>query len=394
MAMTATDAPKTKPKLDDPKLIKDANRFALKMVQDKTLLLGWFDTLTKALQDKTYEVQIMDNFIAQKSLNKVDDFNTTYDYVIQAQQKLPAYKIYYWSGLYKTTRSTSGSSSSEEGSVVSVVGSGKNNVAPFVSVAKAELINYKFNQLVLSWDSSDGLNATSGRLIMGVRNVAGKARRSFAGIITEGGTKYTYAGVLVDPKSEQGQGATKKAPPQTSSSLKTLEYANQIINMVSQALFMAVNIGMLYKTGKEIQELKKKIDSGEGSKADEDKLKKAEDDQEVSEKAGDQAADQAEDVREPVEEMSDEEFEIGSEDASPSLEPEELPDMEPPSDMEDLELSEEESEVAQDAIESEVEAEGEEPNTVSGEGEEGEEGEGGAMEDGEDILTTGAEDFI
>ncbi|MGH1417071.1 MAG: hypothetical protein ACRBB0_26545 [Pelagimonas sp.] len=394
MTVTATQAPAKKPQLNDPKMIKEANRFTLKMVQDKTLLLGWFDMLTKALKDKTYEVQIMDNFIAQKTLNKTDDFNTTYDYVIQAQQKLPAYKIYYWSGLYKTSRKGPNASANEPGSVVSVVGSGKNNVAPFVSVAKAELINYKFDQLVLSWDSADGLNATSGRLVMGVRNIAGKATRSFAGIITEDGTKYTYAGVLVDPNSAGGQGATKKAPPQTSSSLKTLEYANQIINMVSQALFMAVNMGMLYKTGKEIQELKKKIDSGEGTKADEDKLKKASDNEDVSEKAADQSVEKAEEVRQPVEEMSEEEFAIGSEDAAPASEPEELSDIEAPADMEDVKLSESEAETAQEAIEEEVEAEGEEPNTVSGEGEEGEEGEGGAMEDGEDVLTTTAEDII
>lgn len=394
MVIVAPDTPKTKPKLDDPKLIKEANRFALKMVQDKTLLLGWFDMLTKALKDKTYAVRIMDNFIAQKSLNKVDDFAATYDYVLQAQQKLPAYEIYFWSGLYKTTRSAPESSGSEAGHVISMIGSGKNDVAPFVSVAKYELINYKFANLVLRWDSFDGLNATSGRLILGIRNVAGRARRSFAGTITEDGVKYAYAGVLVDPNSKQGQSATQKTPPQTSSSLKTLEYGNLIINLVSQALLMAVYISRLDKTGQDIQTLKKKISSGEGTRADKDALKKAENDHALCQKAGAQAAQQAEEMRRPVAELSDEEFEIGAEDAAPSAKPGELPDIQPPSEMANLELAEEEAKAAQEAIRHEVKAEGAAPNTVPSGGDAGEEGEKGAMDDGEDLLTTKAEDFL
>lgn len=382
------------PTLNDPAMTKEANRFALAMVTNKDLLLGWFDMLTKALKDKTYEVQIMDNFIAQKSVNKVDDYGTTYDYVIQAQQKLPAYQIYYWSGLYKTTRKPDSGGSSEAGSTVSVVGSGSGNVAPFVSLAKSELIDYKFNQLVLSWDSADGLNTTSGNLIMGVRNISGTATRSFAGSITENGTKYTYAGVLVDPDGADGKAATKNAPPQTTSSLSTLQYANQIINMVSQALFMAVNIGMLYKTGKEIQELQKKIGEGKPTEEESKQLDELGEQQDVSEKAAEQGVENADDIRQPVEEMSDEEFEVGSQDAAPASEPSDLPDIEPPSDMPDLELSEEEAATAQETIEQQIEESDEEVNELSGDDGEAEAGEGGAMEDGEDILTTSAEDFI
>ena len=381
-------------KLDDPGMIKEANRFALKLVQDKDLILGWFDRLAKALKEKTYEVQIMDNFIAEKSVNGVDDFQTTYAYVIQAQQKLPAYKIFYWSGLYKTTRKAKGGDS-EEGSVVSVVGSGSTKTATYVSLAKAELIGYDFKQLVLSWDGQQGFNASSGKLIFGVRNISGKATRRCAGTITEGGTDDTYAGVVVDPNSPGGKTAGGKAPPQTHQDLQKLQYANQIINMVSQALFMAVNIGMLYKTGKEIQELRAKIKKGEGSEQDKADLEKLEGEQEVSERAADQAVENADDVRQPVEEMSDEDFAEGSEDASPASESDELPDLEPPSDMEDLALSEEEADTAQEAIENEIEEAGEEVNDYDDSGSEAEDGEeGGVMEDGENVLENVAEDFV
>lgn len=388
------------PKLDDPQMMQAANKFALLLVQNKDLLMAWFDMLAKALKNKQYEVQIMDNFIAEKSLNKVDDFDTTYGYVIQAQQKLAAYQIYYWSGLYKTTKKPKdGSTDFTEGDPVSVVGSGSNSTAPFVSLAQAELIGYTFDNLVLSWDGADGLNSTTGNLIFGVRNISGVATKTFAGTITEDNVEYVYAGVLVDPKSSEGQKQTARSAPQTHSSLQKLEYANQIINMVSQALFMAVNIGMLYKAGKEIQELRARIGKGEGGADAQKQMADKEAAQATSEKAADQAAEKADAVKEPVEAMDEDAFQTGAADASPATESSELPDIDPPAYTDVVKLSEEEASVAQEAIENEVESRGEEPNTSEdGEGSEGgEEGEGGeevaAMEDGEDVLTTSLGDF-
>jgi hypothetical protein len=382
------------PKLDDPTMTQEANAFALLLVQNKDLLLAWFDALVKGLKDKTYETQIMDNFIADKKQNKVRDFNTTFAYVIQAQQKLAAYQMYYWSGLYKTTKKPANAADGSkpvDGSPVSVAGSGNKNTATFVSFAKSELVNYTFKNLVLSWDTADGLNSTSGNLIFGLRNISGVSTKTFAGTITEAGTKSSYFGLMVDPKSEQGKQQARNTPPQTSEVMQNLQFANQIINMVSQTLFMAVNMAMLWKAGKEIQELRGRLAKGEPVEKD---LESAEAEQSVNERAGNQAVDNADDIRGPVDEMSDEDFSIGSEDASPFTESSELPDIDAPSDMGDLELSESEADTVDQSIESEIEDSGEDFNGLDEGGGSEADDEGGFMEDGEDVVTTDIGDFV
>jgi hypothetical protein len=224
----------------------DAVRFCKDMFQKVDLLKAYYAEISTASKNKTYEAEIIDNWLVSRG------YHCTVEQVLLAQKQLPAYQLYYWSGGYKTLVGTSKSA----GPVFTIhaYGTGPQQIG----YGTQFIIDPQFSNLLLSWNSDDGTNETSGALTFTLSSATdGTATRSFYGTITDSSGTQPIAGVLMSADELQKAAASGKAPP--GQDMSALQIAEAVVNFVAQTTFITLNFVMLYKAGKEIQQLKKEL---------------------------------------------------------------------------------------------------------------------------------------
>lgn len=346
--------------------MKEATRFSMDLLKDRQLTADYFKAYQTAVKDKTYETQIIDNFLTQKG------YTCTLEEVLQAQRNLPAYKLYFWSGVYETKLSASGSTTSTDGEAVAIHGFDKG--AQDVSYGDMFIIGPQFQNRVLSWSSEGGVNSSSASLTFALSaGKQGTTVKSFYGTFTDSsGAPQNIVGTYTTVA--QIQKDKKKTP--TGVSLKTIQYIEAGLNMFAQITFIGLNFYMMYKTKKELEEMKKSGASKEEIEKKQGEADNIEGETENSTQRGESANDRLQDI--PEEDYK------GAMDptveSSGTVPVEVPPAPEPPTAEQQEALGE-----AVEAQEKEaLEAQGEEQ---SSEGEEGEDEGGEEDEGGDDVLS-------
>jgi hypothetical protein len=271
----------------------DAIRFCTDLLTDQTLAKAYYNEIATASKNKTYEEEIIDNWLtAQK-------YNCGIEDVLLAQKQLPTYQLYYWSGGYKTLLG----SNKAAGPVFTV--HAYDSGAQQIGYGTMFIISPQFSNLVLSWDTQGGLNQNSGSLTFTLSAPSsGVATRSFYGTITDSsGTAQPIAGALMTTAQLSTAAQNGQAPP--AQNMSALQIATTVVNFVAQTTFITLNFVMLYKTGKEITQLKEQL----AKKPDNPELKKqqadAEKQQSESESSQEDALNSGEDIQGEFSDLSE-----------------------------------------------------------------------------------------
>ena len=347
------------------KLNADAIRFCKDLLSKPDVATGYYTTLTKAAKDKTYEPQILDNWLVSQN------YQCSIQQVLLAQKQLPTYQLFYWSGGYKTLVGAN----KQTGPVVTIRAFKKG--AQQIGYGEDFVIEPKFNSLVLSWGTDEGLNDTSGSLTFTLtRSSAAAAVRSFYGQVTDStGNTQSIAGALMTTDELKTAASNKQAPP--AQDMTALKIAETVVNFVAQLTMITLNFVLLYKAGKELQQLSQKAQANpDDAKAQKD-LEDAQKDQDELESDNDDAVDQVDDLKSDYDAASDSDIEsVMGEASGTNSVPLDLPDdpEAPSSEAQDL---------LNDAVEQSSESD---PDDSS------DDDSGGDDEDGDDAGSEGEDD--
>ncbi len=346
--MTTTSSSNTK-------LNQQAVKFANDLLRSQSLMQNYYDELSTASKNKSWEPQIMDNWLDKQG------YQCTFEQVLAAQKQLSSYQLAYWNGLYLTTVS---GGESGQGPLVAVQSKGTNT--PDVSVDQTLLIGFTYHNLNLSWTKNplpEVTQPSEGSFIFRLTTTKkGLANPAFTGTLNG----KSIAGVLTTP--EQAKKATSKTPPAINT---TLQYVNLGVQMIAQLTFIALNVYQLYKTRLEI----KKLQSEGKDTKDLEKTEKTQED------ATGNSVKEGENANGDLQKVSEEDYNNAVNDSISDTNPE-LPDNlseNPP------QINSEENNLLKETAKKNNEEEASNEEEGEGEGEEGE-GEGEEGEDSDSVL--------
>ncbi|MCH9682694.1 MAG: hypothetical protein K0V04_14760 [Deltaproteobacteria bacterium] len=253
--MTTSSTSTSSTSTSSPAINAAAVKFARDIITNRKLAKAYYDKLAQASKHKTYETEIIDNFLESKG------YVCTLLQVINAQKQLGQYHLYYWNGAYSTKTSTK-SSASVDGPVFTIHGAAGG--AQQVGVGDMFIIEPQFSNLILSWKTDDGLNATTASVVFRTVSKDGKAYKSFAGTYTDdNGDQVDIVGIPILPKKLEAAVRQGKASIPPGQNMEGLQIAQMVLHFVGQLLNMGIMFYMIHKMGKEIAGLKDSIAKGE-----------------------------------------------------------------------------------------------------------------------------------
>jgi hypothetical protein len=236
----------------DPAITPDALRFCRDLITTPTLANAYYTEISTAAKNRVYETELIDNWLVKQG------YQCSIEQVLLAQKQIPSYQLYYWSGGYRTLTGAAGATAA--GPVVTI--HAYETGAQQIGYGDQFIINPQFSNLVLTWDTSEGLNDTSGSLTFALTVAKdGTAMRSFYGQVTDAsGTAQSVAGALMTSSDlQRAVDAGQATPP--GQSISGVQLAMTIVNFIAQGTFIALNVVMLARAFREINALRAKVDA-------------------------------------------------------------------------------------------------------------------------------------